>query len=117
MATGNLVLKKGVGSVYTTVGASAPAYDSISAGYYPSDLLPISLASAGTLTLPPARLTSTALGAGDGQELGFMNLAAIAVTVVAASGDAIRGASATITQNSTQIFKADAQNGLWYRIQ
>jgi len=117
MATGNLVLKRGVGSIFTTVGASAPAYDSITAGYFPSDILPVSVATAATLTLPPARLTLTALGAGDGQELGFMNLAAVAVSIVAASGDTILGTSATIAANSTQIFKADSANNRWLRIQ
>ena len=117
MAVGNLVLKKGVGSIYTTVGAAAPVYDSVGTGYTPADLLPISGASAITLTLPPARLTVTTLGGGDGQQLQFQNLAAQAVAFAAASGDTVVGISAatTLAQNAVATFIADATNNRWYR--
>ena len=115
MSVGNLALKKGVSAIYTTTGAAGPVYDSISTGYFPSDLLPISAASAVTLTLPPAKLSATALGGGDAQLLRFANYAAQAVTVVAASGDAIVGASATIAQNAAATYVADSANNRWFR--
>jgi hypothetical protein len=116
MAVGNLVLKKGVASIYTTVGAAGPVYDSVSTGYTPADLLPISGASTITLTLPPARLTVTTLGGGDGQQLQFQNLAAQAVAFAAASTDTIVGVagSTTLAQNATRTFIADAANNRWY---
>ena len=115
MSVGNLALKKGVSAIYTTVGAAGPVFDSLSTGYFPSDLLPISAASAVTLTLPPAKLTATALGGGDAQLLRFVNLAAQAVSVVAASTDSILGSSATIAQNAAATFVADSANNRWIR--
>lgn len=115
MSVGNLALKRGVSAIYTTIGASSPAYDSISAGYYPSDLLPVSAASAATLTLPPAKATSTALGGGNAQFLRFMNLAAQSLVIAAAAGDSILGASTTIAQNTIVSYTADADNNRWLR--
>lgn len=115
MSVGNLALKKGVQNFYTTVGAAGPVYDSVSTGYFPADLLPISAASAVTLTLPPAQLSATALGGGNAQLLRFANYAAQAVSIVAASGDAIVGSSATIAQNAAATFVADADNDRWLR--
>ena len=115
MSVGNFALKNGVQNFYTTVGAAGPIYDSTSTGYFPADLLPVSAASAVTLTLPPARLSATALGGGNAQFLRFANYAAQAVSVVAASGDAIVGSSATIAQNASAAFVADSENNRWLR--
>lgn len=116
MAVGNLALKRNVSAIYTTNGAAGPVYDSVSTGYYPSDLLPISASGAVTLTLPAAKLSATLLGGGNGQSLQFQNLAAQAVTIVAASGDSILGASTTIAQNGTATYIADAPNSRWFRV-
>ena len=115
MSVGNFALKKGIAAIYTTTGAAGPVYDSISTGYFPSDLLPISAASAVILTLPPAKLTGQAMGGGDAQFLRFANYAAQAVTVVAASGDSIIGSTATIAQNASATFVADSANSRWFR--
>ena len=113
---GNLILKRSVSAIYTTVGAAAPVWDSQATGYFASDLLPVSGASAITLTLPPAALTLTTLGGGNGQCLTFMNLAAQSLVIAAASTDTILGASTTIAQNASVTYVADSANNRWFRM-
>lgn len=115
MALSNLALKSNLNAIFTTVGATAIGFDSVAA-LRPADFTPVSGASAITITLPPARLTATALGAGQANSLQFGNLAAQAVSIVAASGDSILGSSATIAQNATATYIADAANNRWFRL-
>jgi len=112
---GNLALKSNLNAIYTTSGAVTMGFDSTST-MRPADLIPVSAAGAVTVTLPPARLTTTALGAGNGQVIGFMNLAAQSLVIAATSPDTILGLSTTIAQNTTVSYVADAVNGRWFRL-
>ena len=112
---GNLALKSNLNAIFTTVGATTIGFDSTSA-LRPADLMPISGASAITITLPPAKLTATALGAGNGQVLTFLNLAAQSVVIAGNGSDTILGSSATIAQNASASFVADAVNSRWFRL-
>ncbi len=115
MPFGNAALQDLVTPIYTTTGAAAIGFDSL-AGLRPSALTLVSAASAVTLTLPPAALTNTALGAGDGQKYTFVNLAAQAVSIVANGSDSILGASTTIAQNASASYVADSVNNRYIRL-
>lgn len=117
--SGNLALKGLVSSaLYTGTGAVALGFDGLSVtnNLYPQDFMAISSASALTITLPPAKCVNyAALGGGNGQTLQFGNYNTQAVSCVAASGDAIVGATTTIAANTTISYEADAVNNRWYR--
>ena len=116
---GNLALQKQVDPVYTTTGATTLG---INAGQkYPAWLLPVSAASAVTLTLPliagtAPGATPVTYGIGGNQEVCIMNLNNQSVVLAAASGNAILGSSATVAQNATAVLVSAPDNTVWYRI-
>jgi hypothetical protein len=110
----NLALYKPISALFTTAGATTLGYQT--GQTYPSEFIPVSAASAVTLTLPVIALGSSTVGYGQNQVLRVANYAAQAVTVAAASGNAIVGSTATIAQNAVAEFWSDQATGtIWYR--
>lgn len=117
---GNIALQKQVDPVFTTVGATTLGINPEMR--YPAWLLPVSAASAVTLTLPSISgsligATPVTYGIGGNQEICIMNLAAQSVVLAAASGNAIRGSSATVAQNATAVLVSSPDSTVWYRTQ
>jgi hypothetical protein len=116
---GNRALQSGVISIVTATGASTIGYNlsGSSPNIQVADLIPVSAASAATLTLPPIQPANNyTLGVGGSQLIRIMNLAAQSVVVVADSTNAILGSSATVAQNATAQFVSNGTGTVWYRI-
>lgn len=120
---GNMALQSPlVTPIVTATGNVTVGYNQSGAtpNVYPSDLIPISAASAVTLTLPSVTvaLNTGALGIGGSQTLRVMNLNSQAVTLAGggAGPDTILGSSATIAANATAVLISDPANARWFRI-
>jgi hypothetical protein len=110
----NLALYRPIAPLYTTAGATALGYQT--GQVYPTEFLPVSAASAATITLPVIALGDSTVGYGQNQILRIANYAAQSVTVAAPAGHAIVGATATIAQNAVASFHSDSATGtIWYR--
>lgn len=108
----------------TQTGSITLTYDTntvqSAATSYPAEVMLVSVASAATITLPPIALTypttGSGLGAGRGQRIEIMNLAAVAVSVAAPANHTLIGSTATIAQNVAAEFIADSDNAQWIRL-
>lgn len=117
---GNRALTSGVSPIITATGASTIGYNlsGSTPDIQPFDLIPVSAASAATLTLPVISNTNNygAIAVGGSQIMRIMNLATQSVVVAANVANAILGSSATVAANATAQFVSSPNSTNWYRI-
>ena len=117
---GNRAVQSGVSPIVTTVGASTIGYNL--SGSTPNipvyEVIPVSAASAVTLTLPLISNSSNygPLAIGGAQLIRIMNLAAQSVVVAANAANGILGSNATVAQNTAAQFISSGDTTNWYRI-
>jgi len=115
----NLTLVRPINSTWnTTSGAQTIGFDGTNVA--PSEVLVVSAGGTTTLTMPVIQgsypTTGNGIGVGHGQRLEVVNLAAQSVLFAAPTGHTLYGSTASVAQNATAEFIADAVDKKWIRL-
>lgn len=117
---GNRATQSGIPPIVTATGASTIGYNLAGStpDIYVADLIPVSAASAATLTLPVISNTNNygAIAIGGSQIIRILNLASQSVVVAANVANAILGATTTVAVNTTAQFVSSPNSTNWYRL-
>jgi len=115
----NLTLVRPINTTWnTTSGAQTIGFGATDVA--PREVLVVSAGGTTTLTMPVIQgsypTTGNGVGVGHGQRIEILNLAAQSVIVAAPTNHTLYGSSASIAQNATAEYVADAENKWWIRL-